>query len=38
MRDRETSPVVDARVTALEDSAEQIPVSGDKQPAAYDQW
>jgi hypothetical protein len=38
MRDGETSPVVDARVTALEDSAEQVPVSGDKQLAAYDQW
>jgi hypothetical protein len=38
MREGETSPAVDARVSALEESAEQIPVSGAKQVAAYDQW
>ena len=38
MREGKTSPVVDARVTALEESAEQISISGAKQLAAYDQW
>src|SRR5262245_6330211 len=38
MREGNTSPVVDARVTALETSAEQIHLSGAKQLAAYDQW
>ena len=38
MREGHGSPVVDARVTALERSAERIQVSGDKQLAAYDHW
>jgi hypothetical protein len=38
MRDGETSPVVDARVTALEESAARIPLEGEKQLAAYDHW
>ena len=32
------SPVVDARVAAMEEAAEQIPVSGAKQAAAYEHW
>jgi Protein of unknown function (DUF4239) len=38
MRDGHGSPVVDARVTALEESAEGIQVRGAKQLAAYDHW
>jgi Protein of unknown function (DUF4239) len=38
MREGKDSPVVDARVRALEETAERIPVSGAKQLAAYDQW
>jgi hypothetical protein len=38
MRDGETSPVVDARVTALEESAARITLEGEKQLAAYDHW
>jgi hypothetical protein len=38
MRDGRGSPAVDARVTALEESAEGIRVSGAKQLAAYDHW
>ena len=38
MREGHGSPVVDARVTALEESAEKIQVRGDKQLAAYDHW
>jgi Protein of unknown function (DUF4239) len=38
MRDGETSPAVDARVTALEESAAGIALKGDKQLAAYDHW
>jgi Protein of unknown function (DUF4239) len=38
MREGKDSPVVDARVRALEETAERIPVSGVKQLAAYDQW
>ena len=38
MRKGETSPVVDARVTALEESAARIALEGAKQEAAYDHW
>jgi hypothetical protein len=38
MRDGKTSPVVEARVTALEEDAERMPVSGSKQSDAYAQW
>ena len=38
MREGHGSPVVDARVTALEESAERIQIRGDKQLAAYDHW
>lgn len=38
MRDGATSPVVDARVTALEESAARITLEGEKQLAAYDHW
>jgi ABC-type multidrug transport system fused ATPase/permease subunit len=38
MRQGETSPVVDARVTALEENAEHLPVNGAKQAAAYEHW
>jgi hypothetical protein len=38
MRSGHTSPAVDARVRAIEQSAERVPVSGAKQLAAYDQW
>jgi phosphatidylglycerophosphate synthase len=36
MREGKTSPTVDARVTALERDAGQVPVSGEKQAGAYD--
>src|SRR4051812_32752479 len=32
------SPVVDARVSAMEASAEQVPVNDPKQAAAFDHW
>jgi hypothetical protein len=38
MREGDSSPAVDARITALEQDAVQIPISGDKQNAAYDHW
>jgi hypothetical protein len=38
MREGESSPAVEARVTALEQNARQIPISGEKQLAAYDHW
>jgi hypothetical protein len=38
MREGKDSPVVDARVRALEESAERIPVSGAKELAAYEEW
>jgi hypothetical protein len=38
MREGNTSPVVDGRVRALEESAERIPVRGAKQLAAYEEW
>ena len=38
MRDGHGSPVVDARVTALERSAEEVQLRGVKQQAAYDHW
>jgi hypothetical protein len=38
MREGKTSPAVDARVTALEESAAGIALVGDKQLAAYDHW
>jgi multisubunit Na+/H+ antiporter MnhC subunit len=38
MRDGGGSSVVDARVTALEESAERIALEGPKQQAAYDHW
>jgi hypothetical protein len=38
MRKGGGSPEVDARVTALEQNAVQIPISGEKQRAAYDHW
>lgn len=38
MREGGGSSVVDARVTALEESAERIAVKGGKQQAAYDHW
>jgi Protein of unknown function (DUF4239) len=38
MREGNTSPAVDARVTALEESAAGIALEGDKQLAAYDHW
>jgi hypothetical protein len=38
MRDGEASPAVDARVTALEESASRVALEGAKQHAAYDHW
>ena len=38
MREGTTSPVVDARVTGLEESAAAIALEGAKQQAAYDHW
>jgi hypothetical protein len=38
MREGGGSPVVDARVSAMEDSAEQIPVNDAKQAAAFEHW
>jgi hypothetical protein len=38
MREGGASSVVDARVTALEESAERIAIKGAKQQAAYDHW
>jgi hypothetical protein len=38
MREGRGSPAVDARVTALEESAARIALEGDKQHAAYDHW
>jgi hypothetical protein len=38
MRDGGGSSVVDARVSAMEESAEQIPVNDAKQAAAFEHW
>ena len=38
MREGATSPVVDARVTSLEETAAGIALDGAKQHAAYDHW
>jgi hypothetical protein len=38
IREGKGSPAVDARVTALEESAARIALEGDKQHAAYDHW
>ena len=38
MRQGGGSPVVDARVSAMEESAEQIPVNDAKQAAAFEHW
>jgi hypothetical protein len=38
MREGNTSPVVDGRVRALEESAERVPVRGAKQLVAYEEW
>ena len=38
MREGEASSVVDARVSAMEESAEQIPVTDAKQAAAFEHW
>jgi Protein of unknown function (DUF4239) len=38
MRDGGGSPVVDARVAAMEEAAEQVPVSDAKQAAAFEHW
>ena len=38
MREGEASSVVDARVSAMEESAEQISVTDAKQAAAYEHW
>jgi hypothetical protein len=38
MREGGASSVVDARVSAMEESAEQIPINGAKQAAAFEHW
>jgi Protein of unknown function (DUF4239) len=38
MRQGGGSPVVDARVAAMEEAAEQVPVSDPKQAAAFEHW
>ena len=38
MREGKGSPAVDARVTALEETAARITLEGEKQLAAYDHW
>jgi Protein of unknown function (DUF4239) len=38
MREGEGSPAVDARVTALEETAARIALEGEKQLAAYEHW
>jgi hypothetical protein len=38
MREGGGSPVVDARVSAMEEAAEQIPVKDAKQGAAFEHW
>ena len=38
MREGGGSPVVDARVSAMEESADQIPVNDAKQAAAFEHW
>ncbi len=38
MREGGGSPVVDARVSAMEASAEKVPVNDPKQAAAFDHW
>ena len=38
MREGEGSSVVDARVSAMEETAEQIPVTDAKQAAAFEHW
>ena len=38
MREGRSSPVVDARVSAMEGSAQQIPVTDSKQAAAFEHW
>jgi aryl-alcohol dehydrogenase-like predicted oxidoreductase len=38
MREGGGSPVVDARVAAMEESAEQVPVHDAKETAAFEHW
>jgi hypothetical protein len=38
MREGRGSPVVDARVSAMEQAAEQVPVDDAKQAAAFEHW
>jgi hypothetical protein len=38
MREGKGSPAVDARITALEETAARIALEGEKQRAAYDNW
>jgi Protein of unknown function (DUF4239) len=38
MREGGTSSIVDSRVSAMEESAEQIPVNDAKQAAAFEHW
>jgi hypothetical protein len=38
MREGRASPIVDARVSAMEKSAEKLPVHGAKQTAAFEHW
>jgi hypothetical protein len=38
MRQGMESPVVESRVTALEETAERAPVRNDRERAAYDHW
>jgi hypothetical protein len=38
MRDGRTSPAVEARITAMENEAEEAPIADSKQTAAYGEW
>lgn len=38
MRQGKTSPAVESRITALEQTGERIPASSDRDRAAYDHW
>jgi hypothetical protein len=38
MRQGRMSPTVEARVTALEETAEKVPLTSDRDLAAYDHW
>ena len=38
MQHGEPSPAVEARITAMERSADQLPLAGGEQTAAYDHW